>query len=439
MPTRKKTMQRRMQVVTRAMEAAQQAAQEAVSLASAIVSSESEDDGNTEDEVLVHRQVGDGSALELGSGSEAEESDLGTSDLGDDDDDDASYSSDDSWQSIINDYSFFVPRGPEDEQIGEYSIVRRLQRGGFASVFKAQHALSKKPCALKVYSVGTEDTIERELSILMAIRHANVLTVSRLREFVSEVTGCTYRYVVMPLFPKDMANYIYDIDEDDTSVRTDAHCSGIMLQICAGLSAVHAVYHAHGDIKPENILIDDDDQENVNVCICDFGSVYDLSGNETEHDGGGLTLEFAAPEMVVNDFDLISYSVDIFAIACVYVELVTEQPLFLEKENDMLHLAYVQALDGNKPFPPSIAGNRLYFTRFGRLHRNAQRRAAAMPSWEAHCGLEQDQIDFVKSCCQLDPTARPTLDEVIAWFQARLPAAGGAGKPASPAAEAAHE
>lgn len=418
MPTRKKKVQRRMQVVTRAMEAAKAAAKQAAQEVATLLSSDEEDaeagaDAGEEEVLTTDEEMEDFGESGLDDDLDEEEEE---DEEEDDDDDDASYSSEDSWESIADDHSFFMPRGPKDWKVDKYTIVKRLQRGGFASVFKAQHNQSGKACALKVYSIDTEDTIERELSILMAIRHNNVMTVSRLREFASKSTGCTYRYVSMPLYPKDLTNYIYDVDEKDTFVRTEEHFNNIMLQICAGLSAVHAVCHAHGDVKPENVLINDESPENVKVCLCDFGSAYDLSGNEKAHDGYGHTLAFAAPEVVTNDFDLISYSVDVFALACLYVELISEQPLFPEKEDDMLHLAYVQALDGGKPFPPSIVQNRLYFTRFGKLHENAERRAAALPAWEEHCGLSEAQVAFVKSCCQLDPEARPTLDAAIAWF-----------------------
>jgi len=69
------------------------------------------------------------------------------------------------------------------------------------------------------------------------------------------------------------------------------------LQVLSALNFIHENNIIHGDIKPQNILIDD----NGRAIICDF----DVSKEETKRtlvtttkSAAGFTLAFAAPEVL---------------------------------------------------------------------------------------------------------------------------------------------
>ena len=132
----------------------------------------------------------------------------------------------------------------------------------------------------------------------------------------------------------------------------------------------------------------------------------------------GRTLQFSAPEVVLNDSLLISFSVDVFALGCAFAEMLTEMPLFIETSDDCLHLAHVQRLTSDS-FLPCHKAYRKFFTRRGMLFESAQRRAAMLPPWEDFCGLRKTDIDFIKRCCRIMPCNRPSLEECTAWFQER--------------------
>ena len=312
-----------------------------------------------------------------------------------------------------------MPRCPDDWTIGNYCITARLHWGGFGSVFAVRHKLSHVPHAMKVYCVDTEENIEREHKLLRSIRHENVMAVSVLRTFHAPSNGIEYSYAVMPLYPKDLSQFIYK--GDSTGPPSDAQIHSIMLQICGGLGAIHATDHVHGDLKPENILIDDgagisDGTGSVRVCICDFGSVLDLKTGGP-YDEFGHTLMLSAPELVCACDTLISFAADVFSLACVYTELCTEQTLFNERKDWTAHLALVADTNPGEAFPSELKSKRPFFNRRGHLHDNAEaNQAGKMERFFTHNSLDAAQREFIQSCCRLNPSARPTIDKIVCWL-----------------------
>jgi serine/threonine protein kinase len=379
-----------------------------------------EDDSDESDDNLdrarkraqVRRNDNDSDGLELEDeyedeyddeeGEEGEEDEEDEEDLGE-------------WQEIWGDDEYFVPRCPEDWTVGKYRICERLQWGGFGSVFAVRQRTTNAPFALKVYRVDTEENVEREHRLLLSIRHENVMSVSAVRSFQSASNGVEYSYAVMPLYPQDLAQFIH---VGDGEPPTGQQIYDIMTQVCGGLGAIHATRHAHADLKPENILVDPATTASgkIRACICDFGSVLDLSTGGP-YDEFGHTLMLSAPELVCNCAELIGTNIDVFALGCVYTELCTGQVLFHEKKHAAAYLALVADANRGDEFPLQLKKNRTLFNRRGFLVDNAAAdQAGKMDKFFASYELDKEECDFIRRCCRLDPAARPTLAQTVAWL-----------------------
>jgi len=139
----------------------------------------------------------------------------------------------------------------------------------------------------------------------------------------------------------------------------------------------------HRDLKPENILMDKD----FNLKIADFGFAIPLSG----HTGNGRlssykgTLGYMPPEQLAKK----SYSgkaADLFSAAVVLFMMVTQcQPFEEARVTDK----YYRFLAGNK--------SEMYWNIFDKV-----------------TVLSDDLKDLLTGMLQLDPTARFTLDELLA-------------------------
>lgn len=91
----------------------------------------------------------------------------------------------------------------------------------------------------------------------------------------------------------------------------------------------------HRDIKPENMLL----SKNGVLKICDFGFARTLNKSDNHKFTDYVSTRwYRAPELLVGDSNY-SKAVDVWAIGCIFVELVTGQPLFSgDSDYEMLKL-----------------------------------------------------------------------------------------------------
>jgi serine/threonine protein kinase len=98
----------------------------------------------------------------------------------------------------------------------------------------------------------------------------------------------------------------------------------IIEQICNGLSAFHGAGHVHGDIKPENILVDlvNKRTDEVRYCVADFGLGK----------AGDPTTEFYQPPERFREERTDSFASDVWAVGVICYQLLTLEFPFRVKE-----------------------------------------------------------------------------------------------------------
>lgn len=100
-----------------------------------------------------------------------------------------------------------------------------------------------------------------------------------------------------------------------------AKVKSYMKQILNGMANVHERGITHRDLKPENILMNDDEE----IKICDFGSakILDYKCNTPYI----VSRYYRAPELILGCSDY-TQAIDVWAIGCIFMELLTQRPLF---------------------------------------------------------------------------------------------------------------
>ncbi|HBY97757.1 MAG TPA: hypothetical protein DEP84_28085 [Chloroflexi bacterium] len=236
---------------------------------------------------------------------------------------------------------FFVGR-PQEKLGDRYELIDELGRGSFGVVWKARRLDNNELVALKIprdQELG-EEVLRREPDLVRAFSHPNIVKVHGVHTigglFVIEmelVDGYSLAQILDGVGPQRPLSF------RQVLLWTQ--------QILSGLSVVHAEAVVHGDIKPQNILVDRTGQAK----LVDFGTSRHLSDVWvwTKRQG---TEPYWAPEVAIDERrSLIS---DIYSLGVVLYEMVTGR-LPYHSPYELLAGRQVQRpREINPDVPPSI-------------------------------------------------------------------------------------
>ncbi|KAG8692891.1 hypothetical protein FRC11_003298, partial [Ceratobasidium sp. 423] len=103
------------------------------------------------------------------------------------------------------------------------------------------------------------------------------------------------------------------------------------IQLAMAIEYLHAKGIVHGDIKPDNVLVTDQEQ----VQLADFGSAISTLAttlNFTRTSSFNFTIRFAAPEVLKEDVRTFTKESDVYALGMTMFNIVTGQPPFADKQ-----------------------------------------------------------------------------------------------------------
>ncbi len=215
--------------------------------------------------------------------------------------------------------------GLTGQKLGDYHLHALLGVGGMAEVYRALDVSLGREVAVKVLPAslasdpGYVERFRSEGRNVAALNHPHIVPVYY---FGSEND---LLYLVMPVLRESLR------DRLDREHRLPlAEAARLTVQIASALDAAHARGVVHRDVKPENILINDEGR----VLLTDFGIARELSflrktSTSRTLASTGLpvgTPEYMAPEQLRGaDLD---QRVDVYALGAVLYELMTGQVPF---------------------------------------------------------------------------------------------------------------
>ena len=123
-----------------------------------------------------------------------------------------------------------------------------------------------------------------------------------------------------------------------------------MWQILKAMAFIHSHNIIHRDVKPENMLL----SKNGVLKICDFGFARStFKGENKEFTDYVSTRWYRAPELLVGDRNY-GKSVDVWAIGCIFIELLTGRPLFTGDTDYETLKQVLQTFHGEEDLPESM-------------------------------------------------------------------------------------
>ena len=212
------------------------------------------------------------------------------------------------------------PRLTPGSSFAGLEVETEVGRGGMGVIYRARDPELDRLRALKVLSdersADSEfrERFRRESRQAAAIEHPNVIPVYR----AGEEGGRLYlvmRFVDGP----SLAEVLADRGRVPLGEAVD-----LVSQIAAALDAAHAGGLIHRDVKPANVLIEEDGR----AFLGDFGiSKLAEAGDQLTSTGQFVgTVDYVAPEQL--EGEAADRRADVYSLACVGFHLLTGQPPF---------------------------------------------------------------------------------------------------------------
>jgi hypothetical protein len=239
-------------------------------------------------------------------------------------------------------------------QFGQYRLMERLGAGGMGEVYKAEHVLLKRPCAIKLIKAASEaDTaaiarFEKEVKTTAKLTHWNTIEI-----YDYGLTDDGTFYYVMELLP---GMSLEDLVEKHGPLPPE-RVVHLLRQICDALQEAHSIGLIHRDIKPANIFVSQRGGVFDVAKLLDFGLVKE--GKEKPEAGAKYgsfsgTPLYMSPEQA-SAYEDVDGRADIYSLGAVAYYLLTGQTPFTSRNVVELLAAHQNAeVPGPSQLNPSI-------------------------------------------------------------------------------------
>ncbi|WP_166831547.1 serine/threonine-protein kinase [Thalassoroseus pseudoceratinae] len=235
----------------------------------------------------------------------------------------------------------------QSECFGDYEVLEELGRGGMGVVYKAKQLnAGGRLVALKVIRAdrfgaqddpGRKEAVERfrvEANAAARLHHDNLVTVYD----VGEVEGQPY-YAMRHVEGRSLKSLVQSGPEESQ------RAAAIIRDVATGVHAAHQHGVLHRDLKPDNVLIED---ETGRALVADFGLAKLAEERGVTLTGVGIgTPQYMSPEQA-EDAAGVTVASDVYSLGATLYHLLAGQPPFTGELFEVL-----RKVKEETPSPPS--------------------------------------------------------------------------------------
>lgn len=234
----------------------------------------------------------------------------------------------------------------ETGKLGDFRLVRELGRGGMGIVYEAEQISLVRRVALKVLPVNSGLGGKQLARFQIEARVAAVLSHPHIVPIYA--VGCDQgvHYQAMRLIDgSSVAELLRERGQGHgrSSAFPPREAAQLTLQAAGALEHAHALGILHRDIKPGNLLLDQDGH----LWVSDFGLAHLQGVSDLTHTGDMLgTLKYMSPEQAAGG-RILDPRTDTYALGATLYELLTSAPAFDAADRQEL----LRQIEHDEPLP----------------------------------------------------------------------------------------
>jgi len=212
----------------------------------------------------------------------------------------------------------------EARQLGQYRLLDKIGAGAMGVVYKGQHAMLRRPTAIKLLDVDRVDEaatqrFEREVQITCKLNNPHTVAIY---DYGRTPEGVFY-YAMEYLDGVNLQALV-----DQYGPQPEGRVVSILRQVCSSLYEAHSSGLVHRDIKPANIMLNRRGGEPDVVKVLDFGLVKAVDDDKaSKHSDMSGTPLYMSPESIQTP-DSVDACSDLYAVGAVGYFLLTGQTAF---------------------------------------------------------------------------------------------------------------
>ncbi|MBM7608310.1 serine/threonine-protein kinase [Lysinibacillus composti] len=215
-----------------------------------------------------------------------------------------------------------------------YKILQLIGGGGMSNVYLAYDMILNREVAIKIlrYDAANEEEFhrrfQREALSATSLTHPNIVSIYDVDE------DDDMHYIVMEYVKgKTLKQYI-----NEFSPLSPARSIHIMKQLTSAIAHAHENHIIHRDIKPQNVLVD----QEGNLKVTDFGIATTSSATSYTKTNSVIgTVHYLSPEQARGG--IATKKSDIYALGIVLYELLTGELPFSGESAVSIALKHLQA------------------------------------------------------------------------------------------------